>query len=93
MRALRYIVGGFEAFIALLALGGTGAGLIVLVQLSIHPGIGVQRLVNVRTAGFTLFESVAAAVFGWWFGRCALRNFRKASEQRRESHAMPNRQL
>jgi hypothetical protein len=69
--------------IALLALGGFGAGLIVLVQLSIHPGVGIQRLVNVRMAGFILFELVTAAFFSQWFGRCALRNFRKASEQRR----------
>jgi hypothetical protein len=87
MRVLRYCIGGFEAFIALLALGGFGAGFITLVQLSIHPGIGVQRLVNVRMAGFILVELVGAAIFSLWFGRYALRNFRdakaKASEGRR----------
>ena len=78
MRVLRYIVGSFEALLALLALMGFGAGLIALVQLSVHPGVGVQRLVNVRRGGHILVELVAAGVFGPWFGRLAVRNFRDA---------------
>jgi hypothetical protein len=30
---------------------------------SVHPGVGVERLVNVRTGGHILVELVAAAVF------------------------------
>jgi hypothetical protein len=75
-RFLRYFIGGFEALLALYALMGFGAGLIALVQLSFHPGVGVQRLVNVRNAGVILVVSIAAAIFGVWFARLAVRNLR-----------------
>jgi len=61
MRLLRYTVGAFKAFIAVLALGGFGAGLNVLVQLRHPSSVGIQRLVNIRMEGLILFELVAAA--------------------------------
>jgi hypothetical protein len=78
MRFLRYFIGGFEALLALMALGGFGAGLIAFVHFNLPPGVGVHRLVNVRMGGFILSELIAAAIFGPWFGRLAVRNFRDA---------------
>jgi hypothetical protein len=77
-RFLRYFIGGFEALLALYALMGFGAGLIALIQLSLHPGVGVRRLANVRNGGEILVGVVAASIFGTWFARLAVRNFRDA---------------
>ena len=77
-QAVRYFIGAFEALLALFALMGLGAGLLFLVQVSIHPGVDVQRIANVRMAGVAVVESAGAAVFGLWLGRLALRNLRAA---------------
>ena len=77
-RLLCYAIGVFEALLALFALVGLSAGLIFLVRLSIQPGVGAQRLVSVRVAGVAIVESTGAAIFGIWFGRLAIRNFRAA---------------
>jgi len=88
-RFLLYFIGGFEALLALFALMGFGTALVLLIQLNLHPGVGAQRLVNVRTAGHAMVGLIGAGVFGSWFGRLAVRNLRdamaKAGEEQERS--------
>lgn len=78
MRLLRYFIGGFEALLAAFAGMTFAECLAVLIQLSLHPGVGAQRLADVRTTGQMLVGSVGTAIFGIWFARLAIRNFRDA---------------
>jgi len=80
VRVFRYVIAGFQALLALFALMGFGVGLVAFLQLNLHPGTGVQRVVNVRNGGFILFELVAGAILGGWFARSAVKNFRVASQ-------------
>ena len=77
-RVLRYFIGGFEALLALFALMGFVAVVVVLIQLNLHPGVGTQRLVSVRNAGHAMMELIGTGAFGLWLGRLALRNLRDA---------------
>ncbi len=87
MRLLRYFIGGFEALLAVFAGISFTEGLAIMIQLSLHPGVGTHRLADVRTAGQTLVGLVAAAIFGIWFARLAIRNFRKAKAKNRDDSA------
>jgi hypothetical protein len=78
VRFLRYFIGGFEAVLALFALMVFLVSLVVLVQINLHPAVGAQRVVSVRNAGHVLVGLIGSGVFGWWFGRLAVRNLRDA---------------
>ena len=77
-RLLLYFIGGFEALLALFALMCFVIALVLVIQLNLHPGVGAQRLANVRTAGHAMVGLIGAGVFGSWFGRLAVRNLRDA---------------
>jgi hypothetical protein len=79
VRFLRYFIGGFEALLAYFALMVCVFSLVDFVQLNLHPGVGAQRVVSVENTGHTLVGLIGSGVFGWWFGRLAVRNLRDAS--------------
>lgn len=89
-RSLRYFIVGCEALLALFALMAFVAGVNVFIYFSRLPGVGIQRLIHVRTGGLILVELVATAIFGTWFGRLAVRNFRdtRAKADRKEAASL-----
>ncbi len=80
MRALRYLLAGFETLVAAFAFCAFAAGLEAVVQLSVQrtPLKGARRVVVVAELGRAMVVSVMAGVFALWMGRCAVRNFRDA---------------
>jgi hypothetical protein len=89
-RSLRYFIVGCEALLALFALMAFVAGVNVFIYFSRLPGVGIQRLIHVRTGGLILVELVATAILGTWFGRLAVRNFRdtRAKADRKEAASL-----